>query len=248
MTSDVPSHRLVFLHGFTQTHHHWHECAALIGAATHEPTRSFIDLPGHGLSAGDVTGIADSGAAVARLGGAGTYIGYSMGGRYALVAASRQHPEIERLVLIGATGGIDSDDERDERRRSDAARAIELERDGVATFLDRWMAAPMFADLPDDPLGRRHRERNTAAGLAASLRLAGTGSQPVLWHALDRIEIPVLVIAGARDDKFTALGRRLADELSNGEFVTVEGAGHAAHIERPVETAALITAWLGERG
>jgi 2-succinyl-6-hydroxy-2,4-cyclohexadiene-1-carboxylate synthase len=167
-----------------------------------------------------------------------------MGGRYALTAAVARHRQIERLVLIGATAGFVSAGERAERIRLDEERAVALERDGVEEFLDSWLAGPMFAALPDDPHGRLRRERNTATGLAASLRGAGTGSQAPQWSSLDSIEIPVLVIAGERDEKFTEIGRRLTAGRPNGEFVNIEHAGHATHIERPDATGAAIVAWL----
>ena len=46
--------------------------------------------------------------------------------------------------------------------------------------------------------------------------------------------MPVLVIAGELDDKFAAIGRRLAAAMgANAELVLIPGAGHACHLERP---------------
>jgi 2-succinyl-6-hydroxy-2,4-cyclohexadiene-1-carboxylate synthase len=239
------ANRLVFLHGFTQTHHHCHAVAHAVARSTgRSPTLAFVDLPGHGLAAHDRTPIADAGAALATLAGRGTFIGYSMGGRFALTAAVARPDLVERLVLIGATPGIADDAERAERRALDQERADRVERDGVAAFLDTWLAAPMFAGLPDDPDGLAHRRRNTAAGLASSLRTAGTGSQPSLWARLDEITAPVLVLAGERDSKFTEIGRRRTEALPNATFVSITGAGHAAHTERPDEVARTIATWL----
>jgi len=51
----------------------------------------------------------------------------------------------------------------------------------------------------------------------------------------------VLVITGEDDDKFTALGRRLATGIgANAAHATVTGAGHAPHLQRPHEVAALV--------
>ncbi|MDW3213325.1 MAG: alpha/beta fold hydrolase [Ilumatobacteraceae bacterium] len=231
----------MFLHGFTQTHHHWHPVAhRIVEALDTTPTRLFVDLPGHGLAADDATPIADAGEPLAALAGRGTYLGYSMGGRFALMAALARPNLVERLVLIGATPGIDDETERAERRALDDERAARIERDGVDAFLDAWLAAPMFAGLPADPDGLAHRRRNTAAGLARSLRTAGTGSQPSVWERLGEITAPVLVIAGEHDTKFTDIGRRMTECLPDAEFVSVAGAGHAAHIEQPEQTARLI--------
>lgn len=246
MTTD----RLVCLHGFTQTHHHWHRVAHAVAARIDgRTTLAFVDLPGHGLADEDRAGsIDDVGPRLAHLGGPGTWIGYSMGGRMALVAAVAGAPEIERLVLIGATPGIEDADQRCERVRLDVERAEWLEQIGVDAFLDEWLASPMFAGLPPDPVGLAHRRTNTIAGLAHSLRQFGTGRQTPLWDRLRGVHVPVLVLAGEHDAKFTEIGRRMAERLPRATFSTVGGAGHAAHAEQPAATATLIADWLRGRG
>jgi 2-succinyl-6-hydroxy-2,4-cyclohexadiene-1-carboxylate synthase len=238
--------RLVFLHGFTQTHHHWQRVAGLVADRLRtDSTVVLPDLPGHGLSADDRSDIEAVATELARSTGPATYIGYSMGGRIALHVAVDPSSRIERLVLIGATPGIVDDGEREGRRRADEALADRVEAIEVDAFLDEWLAAPLFATLPADPEGLTHRRRNTAAGLAHSLRTAGTGAQRSLWGELERITIPVLVIVGALDTKFDAIGRQMVDRLPDATFVAIDGAGHAAHSERPTEVADAIAAWLG---
>jgi 2-succinyl-6-hydroxy-2,4-cyclohexadiene-1-carboxylate synthase len=237
--------RLVFHHGFTQTHHHWHACAHLIASTLDGPTALvFIDLPGHGLSNADRLTIDQAAPQLVTLAGAGTYIGYSMGARHALAAACAGAPEIERLVLVGGTAGLADPAERDARVADDEAKASRLEQIGVAAFVDEWLAQPMFAGLAVSDADRRHRLRNTVEGLAASLRLAGTGAQAPLWDALAGVDIPVLVLAGARDAKFTGVGERMAGAIANATFATIPNAGHAAHAEQPEATARLISDWL----
>lgn len=241
--------RLVFLHGFTQTHHHWHGGAHLIADRLRSaPTLAFVDLPGHGLSDRDPTEIAACGPPIVDLAGPGTYIGYSMGGRFALVAALARWGPVERLVLIGATPGIENDAERHERRRLDRERADRVEAIGVEQFIDEWLSAPMFANLPRRRHDLEHRRRNDATGLAHSLRSCGTGNQAPRWQQLDRISIPVLVIAGELDTKFTDIGRRMANTLPNATFIAIAGAGHAAHTEQPTATADAIVDWLDATG
>jgi 2-succinyl-6-hydroxy-2,4-cyclohexadiene-1-carboxylate synthase len=223
--------RIIFLHGFTQTARSWHAVAHEF-KADHEIVA--VDLPGHGDSGdvrADLTQTADL---VAESAGAGTYIGYSMGGRVGLHLALGHPQLVERLVLIGATAGIDDDGERAERRATDHALADFIENNGVELFLDRWLAQPLFASLPPESADRSDRERNTAAGLASSLRRSGTGSQQSLWSRLQELDMPVLVVAGEHDDKFTALAHRLVSAIgSNATFASIEDAGHAAHLERP---------------
>jgi pimeloyl-ACP methyl ester carboxylesterase len=75
--------------------------------------------------------------------------------------------------------------------------------------------------------------RGSAAGYAAALRAMGTGTQEPLWERLGAIRAPVLLIAGARDVKYCALGRAMATALDDARLAIVHGAGHAVHLERP---------------
>lgn len=251
-TSDDPhagrTERLAFLHGFTQTHHHWHRTAHLVAAGLRATGRrselELPDLPGHGLSAGSIAGIDDTAAELARTIGPATYVGYSMGGRIALHVALVDDSPVERLVLLGATPGIADPDERADRRRLDDDRAERIEAIGVDAFVDEWLGGPLFGSLPVDETERRHRRRNTAAGLAHSLRTAGTGVQRSRWGELARIVVPTLVLAGSRDAKFTAIGRAMTDAIPRAEFRAVSDAGHAAHAERPEIVARVIAEWI----
>jgi 2-succinyl-6-hydroxy-2,4-cyclohexadiene-1-carboxylate synthase len=57
------------------------------------------------------------------------------------------------------------------------------------------------------------------------------------------------VLAGALDEKFVALGRRIQESVGdNATFATVPGAGHAAHLEQPEAFLAVVRPWLADRG
>jgi 2-succinyl-6-hydroxy-2,4-cyclohexadiene-1-carboxylate synthase len=155
------------------------------------------------------------------------WVGYSMGGRLALHVALGHPHAVSGLVLLGATAGIEDDDERAARRSSDRLLARAVEEDGAPAFLERWLAQPLFEGLTEPG----PRQRN-ARVLAACLRRLGTGSQDPLWDRLEEITVPTLVLAGERDEKFIAIGQRLSDGIGpNATFATVPKAGHAAHLE-----------------
>lgn len=226
---------VVLLHGFTQTSASWSPVAASLGDA-HRVTR--VDLPGHGGSAEVRLDLAATAAAVADECGRAAYVGYSMGGRVALRLALDRPDLVTHLVLVGATAGIDDADARADRRLQDEERARDLERDGTDAFLDRWLAQPLFAGLDPRPDDLTARRANPADGLAASLRLSGTGAMdPPWWDQLGRLGragVPATVVVGARDEKFTALGRRLVAGIGpTATLEVVPGAGHACHLEDP---------------
>ena len=239
---------LVLVHGFTQSGRAW----GPVGEALAGRYRLVaLDAPGHGRSAAvaaDLPGGADlmAGTARAAVGGPAAWLGYSMGGRYALHVALRHPGAVERLILVSATAGIDDPDERAARRSSDEALAGRVESEGLEPFLRWWLAQPLFRSLPAGAEQMEGRLEGSPAGLASSLRLAGTGTQEPLWDRLGRLAMPVLVVAGELDTRYCALARRMAEAIgANADLEIVAGAGHACHLERPDAFLAAVTSWLG---
>ncbi|HTX62408.1 MAG TPA: alpha/beta fold hydrolase [Acidimicrobiales bacterium] len=234
--------RLVLAHGFTQTARSWGRFADLLGGGR-ELVR--VDLPGHGGSAGIHADLAESAELLSEIASSGgapfDLLGYSLGARISLHAALGAPAGLGRLVLIGGTGGIEDAALRADRRARDEALAASVEED-LDGFLERWVAAPMFAGLRDP--GLAERRRNTAAGLASSLRLAGTGNQDPLWDRLGALGAPLLALAGADDVRFAHHAARLARGAPIGVFSLVPGAGHAAHLAQPELTAAIVRRFL----
>jgi 2-succinyl-6-hydroxy-2,4-cyclohexadiene-1-carboxylate synthase len=237
-----PSGRVVLVHGFTQTQAAWEPVAARLRARWRLVR---VDLPGHGGSAGVRVGFEEAAAQLGECGGRAAYVGYSLGGRLCLRLALDRPELLRALVLLGASPGIADPAARAERRAADEALAAGIERDGVAAFLDRWLAGPLFATLPRARAGLEDRLANTPEGLAAALRLLGAGVQAPLWDRLAELRCPTLLVAGALDDRFAALAAEMAAAIGPAAHLElVPGAGHAAHLERPTEVAALLDGFL----
>jgi 2-succinyl-6-hydroxy-2,4-cyclohexadiene-1-carboxylate synthase len=243
---------VVLIHGFTQSAHAWDPIAPILAR---EHLVIAVDAPGHGGSApieADLPTGADLMADVTDdppggVGAVPAWVGYSMGGRYALHVALRHPERVRRLVLVSATGGMDDPQDRAARRRADDQLAEKVEREGVASFVAWWLQRPLFATLPAEAAAVESRLGGTAAGLAASLRLAGTGSQQPLWSELSQLAMPVLVMAGSEDETYLAHGRRLAACIgSNATLAVVSGAGHACHLERPRAFLEIVQPFLAE--
>jgi 2-succinyl-6-hydroxy-2,4-cyclohexadiene-1-carboxylate synthase len=226
---------LVLLHGFTQTGRSWQPIAhALAGRY-----RALApDLPGHGdFAARRPASFAACDAYLRTVaeGGPIALVGYSMGGRIALHATLSLGPQVERLVLIGASPGLADPAERAARAAEDAALADRIEEIGIEAFVREWGAQALFAGMPRGvaELADADRLRNTASGLAAALRGLGTGVMPSLWDRLGELAIPVERVVGERDERFRAIAERMVGSLPSGRVVVVEGAGHAVHLEVP---------------
>lgn len=236
---------LVLTHGFTQNIGCWGRFGAEL--ARHHPT-VLVDGPGHGRSGHDDADLWAAADLTVEAAGPGVIVGYSMGGRVALHAALAHPEQVEGLVLIGATAGLDDGEERSRRRAADEALADRLLAEGLEAFLDRWLAGPLFADLPTEAAALEARLRNRPEGLAASLRNCGTGTQEPLWTRLGELTMPVTIIVGDRDTKFTATGHRMVEAMTatTAELVSISG-NHAVHLERPQETAAAVRSALAAR-
>ena len=176
-------------------------------------------------------------------------VGYSMGGRVALAAATRAPERVRSLSLIGASAGIVSPDEATERAAADEALALEVVGDFCA-FVDRWMKNPLFATQvrlgPEaQQVARSLRLTNDPAGLAMSLRHGGTGQMRSQHERLGRCVMPVGLMVGDEDRKFCAIAADLAAALPDAVVHTIPGSGHATHLERPELTAAAVRHTIG---
>jgi 2-succinyl-6-hydroxy-2,4-cyclohexadiene-1-carboxylate synthase len=239
---------LALLHGFTQTGRLWGRFGDGLADSY---TLVAVDLPGHGGSDAVRADLPTSGRLVTEAvrGVIGDVpcglLGYSLGARVALHVLTQSDLDVSRAALIGATGGIEDPEQRATRRRSDELLADELEASGdVEGFVESWLRGPLFERLGDGA-DRTERLRNSAAGLASSLRLCGTGTQEPLWDAIPAVRCPILALAGTDDTRFAAHALRLARLAASGVVSLVPGGGHAVHLAQPDHTGRIVAHWLG---
>lgn len=244
------------LHGFTGSAETWEPLREALGGRY---DLAAVDLPGHGRSSAPADAaryalprLADD---LARLLdvmeiGRAAVLGYSLGGRAALHLAHRHADRVAALILESASPGIADPSERAARARDDDALAGFVEREGVEAFVDRWERLPLWASQAPLPAEvreglRAQRLRNRVSGLAGSLRGAGAGAEPSLEEALGALHTPTLLLAGALDAKYVAIGERMAKAIPGARLQVVPGAGHAIHLERPAAFAELVGGFLG---
>ena len=235
---------VVALHGFAGNSSTWKE---LVQEARKKYTVITIDLLGHGDSDSPSdperyrveNAVNDIAVTLDKLGfSRACWLGYSMGGRIALVAAALMPDVCCSLVLEGASPGLISPSARARRQRNDEALANLLLKEGIEAFTDRWEQRSLFRSQKSLPHTTQERIRNqrltsSPIGLANTLRAAGPGVQPVVQDLLPDLKMPVLCIAGEYDHKFTAIARKMCGKLRYGRLAIIRGAGHATHLEKP---------------
>jgi 2-succinyl-6-hydroxy-2,4-cyclohexadiene-1-carboxylate synthase len=237
----VTQRRVALVHGFTGTSQSWDDVTSQLGP---DFDATLIDLPGHGQSSEVRLGFEDAANAIGDIGGSAVYVGYSMGGRLCLRLAIDRPDLVSALVLIGASPGLISPDQRVARREADERLAAGIERDGTEAFLERWLTHPLFATLDPSPEELARRRENPPEGLASALRLLGPGAQESLWDRLGELQMPVLLVVGGRDKKYLATSEQMLDEGLRGQLAVVPDAGHAVHLEAPSACAAVIREFL----
>jgi len=175
-------------------------------------------------------------------------LGHSMGGFTALSLAARYPDRVKKLVLA-ATGEKSSS--RNTLLFSDLADLYERGEDPAGFFrtVFYWIFSPAFFEdegtvkgavefalsypFPQAPVSFRNQVNAIASfdgrNLAAS------------------VSAPALVLSAAEDLLFaSSAGRELAEKLPRGKYLSVEGAAHSIHAEKPKEFAEAVVSFLKE--
>jgi 2-succinyl-6-hydroxy-2,4-cyclohexadiene-1-carboxylate synthase len=168
--------------------------------------------------------------------------GYSLGGRLALRAALRDPDRYAGVVTIGATAGIEDPAARSARAEADDRLASWMEAAPIEDIVAVWERQPLFADQSETLIEsqRPGRLAQEPADLARLLRTAGQGVLEPVWHELLTLELPLLALAGDRDEGYTSAARQIAETAPNARVAIVEDAGHAPQLQQPERVTDLI--------
>jgi 2-succinyl-6-hydroxy-2,4-cyclohexadiene-1-carboxylate synthase len=226
---------LLFIPGFMQPARAW---APVVEALRGRAETRLLEHSEHRLE-GRLSEIAAAGEGA-------VLVGYSLGGRLALRAVLRDPSRFAGLVTVGATAGIDGPATRSARAEADDRLASWMEAAPIEDIVAVWERQPLFADQSETLVEaqRAGRLAQDPRHLAALLRSAGQGVLDPVWHELLEFELPVLAIAGARDEGYSAAAQRLADTAPRGRAVIVEDAGHAPQLQQPDAVALLLVDFL----
>lgn len=229
---------LIFLHHFGGSSRTWTEVTGLLSDryACLAP-----DLRGFGnsdLSSGNFT-VKDYADDVARLITAANVegyvlIGHSMGGKIALALAARRPPTLHSLILLAPSPPVPEPIPDDERARLLAAHG------------DRAAAGETLHKLTTYPLPETIFQRTVEDTLRCSPQAwrawLERGSREDISVDMARIDVPVLVVAGEKDETITVelLRREVVARIGGARLITLPEVSHFLPLEDPEAVAELI--------
>jgi 2-succinyl-6-hydroxy-2,4-cyclohexadiene-1-carboxylate synthase len=225
---------VLFIPGFMQRGDAWRPVAELL--PERYPSR-LLDHAEHSFE-GRMGEILESSASV--------LVGYSLGGRLALRAALRAPDSFSAVVVVGSTAGFEEGPLRVQRAEADEKLASWMEAMPIEDIVALWERQPLFADQSETLVEEQRPGRlsHDPRSLALLLRTAGQGTLEPVWSELHTFELPLLAIAGARDDGYSSAARRIASVTPNARAAIVEDAGHAPQLQQPAVVASLIAEFL----
>lgn len=228
---------VLFTHGYQASRKMW---AAQAQAVSDRYTAITWDLRGHGesgtpddpsrysheLMLGDMNALLDAaGADTAVL------VGHSLGG-YASLLFRLQHPgRVRALVLFGSGPGY---------RDAEARQGWNDMAERFASSVSK-RGLEILQKASAEVSGASHRSPQALAHAARGM-LAQRDSS--VMDSITEIDVPTLVLIGSEDKPFIGSSEYMAKKIPGAELVVIEGAGHAASIEKPDEFNAALLGFL----
>jgi len=244
---------LLWLHGFMGSQNDW---LGIVHSQFSDYCNILVNLPGHGSSHlpahAPFTTLLTTLIQELSLDGIEKFavIGYSMGGRIAFHLENLAPERISALIFLSSAPGLKTRAEQDQRRIDDELLMDSLENVGISTFLKKWYSSSLFGDIKNNStlFGElcHARSRNEVGKLRHALALMGNGALRPLWEQLANITTPTLLVTGELDQKYFRLNQEINQSIAGSIHHQIADAGHAFHLEKPLETARLIRHFLSE--
>ena len=229
---------VLFAHGWISSRRMWFEVVDRLDPA--EFTSHLFDFRGCGLSdrpadGHDLEGYAsDLRAALSTIDGPVTVAAHSMGAKLSQYIASERPPNIARLILV-APGSAKA------AKFPAKHRQMTIDAFGYRERIERFQRAAMARELDastmerlvDDALIAQHEHWIGWYDRGRGIDFA---------DRLQSINVPTLVIAGAKDPLAPPPGvkRHVAEAIPGALFVLLRNAGHNLPVEAPDEIASAV--------
>ena len=252
---------VVILHGFLEQGAAWERVAEQL------PGRYIIapDQRGHGLSEHIGAGgfyhfwdyVSDLDALVTSLGGTVDLVGHSMGGTVATYFAGARSDAVRRLVIVEGLGPPDmtaaalkrSRDFLEHLRKPRTHRRLEDLSAAVARM--RYWITTLASEVAER-LAERITEPHPEGGLRWTWDPLHRATAPVPFSAelfqqwIRAITAPTLLVEGSASLFRVPDGAERAASLTDARSVTIDGAGHLIHHDRPEALARVIREHLSQ--
>jgi 3-oxoadipate enol-lactonase len=241
---------LVFLHGIGGAAKGWSK--QLLRFAPEWRAIAW-DMPGYGRSSPlgtvSIEALADALRAFLREVGADrpVLVGHSIGGMIVQELLARD-PGSARAVVLAETSPAFGRPDGEWQRAFVAARLQPLDRGETMRDLAPRLVAELVGEDPD-PEGIALARDCMAAVPDESYRAMMHALMGFdLRHALARIAVPTLVLAGSRDTNApAAIMERMAGKIPGAAYACLDGVGHLAPLERPEAFNAAVEEFLRGR-
>lgn len=178
-------------------------------------------------------------------------VGYSLGGRIALYAATRFPQKIKALVLESCQAGLTGESKRRDRAEADDRLADLLLTQGMESFVEQWYNLDLFGSLKRQPhlLAeiKEKRKRNDPYWMAKIIKELSPGQQPSLWNKLGSLPMPALLMAGELDAKYTELVVMMGRQIPEATVEIFPEVGHNIHLEHPEAFSGVVQTFLGQK-
>jgi len=232
---------VLLTHGYSATSQMWQGQVGPISAGHKLVT---WDMRGHGRSDSpddpalysEAHTVADMAALLDAVGAKSAIVGGLSLGGYMSLAFHRVHPERVKALLIIDTGpGYKNDEARDGWNRNALKTALRYETEGLAV-------------LSAGSAERRTAQHASAKGLALAARGMLTQRDAGVITSLPDIRVPSVVIVGSEDTPFLAASDYMTAKIPGAQKVVIEGAGHAANLDKPEAFNAALMGFLERLG
>ena len=159
------------------------------------------------------------------------FVGHSLGG-FASLRFYLDHPDMARaLVLFGSGPGYRDAEARGKWNEMAGRFADSVEARGLEI-------------LQRAGLEVSSAKHASAVGLAHAGRRMLAQFDSRVMDNIATIDVPTLVIVGSEDKPFLGSSEYMAKKISGAKLVKIEGAGHAANMEKPDEFNAALLSFL----
>ncbi|MFI5334995.1 MAG: alpha/beta fold hydrolase [Chlamydiales bacterium] len=218
---------LLFLHGFLGAKEDWNEVMAALEKRFYCIA---IDLPGHGSPLTDnFPKILEKTLRHQKLEKV-VLVGYSMGGRLALMAAKELPELFSRTIVISAHPGLREEKEKVQRLDEDLKWERLLKTSHLEEFVALWYQQPLFDSLRKkrDLFAKvvKRRVQHNASSLSSVLHLYGLGVLSPTLHFSPQ----TFFLCGEKDLKYTELYKKI---VPSKQLKILKECGHALHLETP---------------